>query len=67
MGIDQHGQTYHGLGKHPRKTLLERLCRASAQKIYRDKEDGTTVHTGYVIGGLWIDLFKVEPFERGNK
>jgi hypothetical protein len=64
MGIDQYGTTYHDLGKYPRKELLSRLNYKNAQKMYRDKKDGSTVHCGYVIGGLWIGLYKVEPFER---
>lgn len=62
MAIDQYGQTYHGL-EHPRKDLLERLGYTHAQKIYQDKADGSTVHVGYVIGGLWLTLYKVEPVE----
>lgn len=26
MAIDQYGTTYHNLGPHPRKALLERIC-----------------------------------------
>jgi hypothetical protein len=33
MGIDQYGQTYHGLQPHPRKALLERLGRKKASKM----------------------------------
>lgn len=59
MGIDQHGVTYHDLGTHPRKALLERFGRKHADKIYLDLKDGRTVHTGYVIAGLWIQLYEV--------
>jgi hypothetical protein len=62
MAIDQYGRAYHGL-KHPRKDLLERLGRSRAHKMYQDKKDGSTVWTGYVIGGLWLTLYKVEPVE----
>ena len=62
MAIDQYGQTYHGL-KHPRQDLLERLGYSSARKMYQDKKDGSTVHVGYVIGGLWLTLYRVEPVE----
>ena len=62
MGLDQYGQTYHDL-KHPRKDLMEYLGNSHAQKMYRDKEDGSYVHTGYVIGGLWITLYEVKPYE----
>ena len=63
MGVDQYGETYHNLGKHPRKELLRRLGYRSAVKMYRDKKDGSTVSYGYVIGRLWISLYRVEPFE----
>jgi hypothetical protein len=59
MGIDQYGTTYHGL-VHPRKDLMERLGKQHADKIYRDFTSGGTFHVGYVIGGLWITLYKVE-------
>lgn len=64
MAIDQYGHAYHGLGEHPRKELMERLARSSAQRMYVDKKDGRTVHIGYIIGGLWLTLYKVEPFEQ---
>ena len=53
MGIDQYGQTYRDLGKYPRKELLNRLGYKKAEKMYRDKKDGSVVHCGYVIGGNW--------------
>ena len=62
MAIDQYGQTYHGL-KHPRKDLLERLGYRHAEKMYVDKTDGSIAHVGYVIGGLWLRLYKVQPWE----
>ena len=66
MGIDQHGTTYHSLGKHPRKTLLVRLDATKADKIYVDDEDGSK-HVGYIIHGLWITLYNVEPWEERNE
>jgi hypothetical protein len=63
MGIDQYGQTYHGL-KHPRKELMETLGNSHVDKMYRDKDNGSYVHVGYIIGGLWITLYEVTPFER---
>ena len=63
MGIDQYGHTYHNLGEYPRKELLSRLGYKKAEKMYRDKKDGSTVHCGYVIGRFWIELYKIEPFE----
>ena len=64
MGIDQYGQSYHGLEKFPRKALTERLYSKHAEKMYCDKKDGSTVHTGYIISGLWITLYEVKPFEK---
>jgi hypothetical protein len=63
MGIDQYGEIYHDLGKHPRKELLRRLGYQSAARMYRDKKDGSSVVCGYVIGRFWIDLYRVEPLE----
>ena len=63
MAVDQYGHTYHALGAHPRKELLKRLCRQHAGKIYREK-DGSTVHVGWVIGGLWLTIYETVPMER---
>ena len=62
MSIDQYGQTYHDLGKHPRKELMERLGFRKSSKMYRDKIDGTAIHVGYVIGQRWCRLYEVKPF-----
>ena len=64
MGIDQYGDTYHNLGKHARKELLERLGRCSATKMYVGKIDGGSSHIGYIIGGRWITLYNVTPWEK---
>ena len=63
MGIDQYGNTYHGL-KHPRKDLMAKLGYRSAQRMFKDKRDGTSVHTGYVVGPYWVDVVTVTPWER---
>lgn len=60
MAIDQYGQAYHGL-VHPRKDLLEILGYRHAKKMYVDLKRGGYAHIGYVIGGLWLRLYKVEP------
>jgi hypothetical protein len=61
IGIDQYGATYKLYNtKHPRKALLEYLGYKHASKMYVDKLDGSTVQTGYIIGGLWIHVFKLE-------
>ena len=61
MAIDQYGTTYHGLGAHPRKALLDRLSRSTARRMYVDGADGATYHVGWVIGGLWLNVYSVEP------
>lgn len=63
MARDQHGTYYHALGKYPRKALLERLNRQHADKMYVDRE-GSTVHIGYVIAGLWLTIYKVTSWEK---
>lgn len=60
IGFDQYGTSYHNL-IHPRKDLLAQLGYNHADKIYRDRADGTARHVGYVIGGRWIEVFKIEP------
>ena len=64
MAIDQYGATYHNLGPYPRKALMDRLCRKHADKIYCDTKQGTVKHVGYIIGGLWLTLYRVERYER---
>lgn len=63
MAIDQYGQTFHSLGPNPRKALCEKLCRKHVSKMYRDTADGTK-HVGYIIGGLWLELFEVRPMRK---
>jgi len=57
MGIDQYGTQYNGL-EYPRKDLLARLGSTHADKMYRDTK-GTPRHCGYIIAGLWIELYDV--------
>ena len=63
MGVDQYGDTWHDLGQHPRKELLNRLNRKHASKMYVDKLNGPPVHIGWVIAGRWITVYKVERLE----
>lgn len=67
MAIDQYGQTYHELGNHPRKELIERIGNRHVSKMYQDRKDGSVVHVGYVIGQHWLTLYEVNPFERSEK
>ena len=62
VGVDQYGAVYW-LGAHPRKELAERLRCQHVQKMYRDNATaGQVAHVGYVIAGLWIEVFYVTPF-----
>ena len=67
MGIDQYGETYHNLGKYPRKELLNRLGYKKADKMYVDKKDGSIAHIGYVIGRNWITLYEVKSLLKGGE
>ena len=62
IGIDQYGDTYPNL-EFPRKSLLERLDRKSAFKIYIDDKDGNTKHVGYLVAGRWVTIYKITPWE----
>jgi hypothetical protein len=64
IAIDQYGQHYDDLGKHPRKALLEKLGHSSAQKMYIDKKDGSTCHVGYIIGGLRLTIYNISSWEK---
>lgn len=63
MAIDQYGQTFHNLGQHPRKELLKRLGRSKASPMYVDKKDRKTCKIGWIIGGLWLTVYRVERME----
>ena len=67
IGVDQYGHTYW-LGRHPRKELLETLGRSRAEKMYRDDTSPQGCRqVGYVIAGLWIEVFALAPFaEKGQ-
>lgn len=63
MALDQYGQTYHALGRYPRKALLERLARKHAAKMYVDTAKGAR-HIGWVIGKLWLTVYGVSRMDR---
>lgn len=64
IAIDQYGQITELSSKYPRKELLSILGSKKGTKIYVDKKDGSVVHTGYNISGLWFTLYKVTPLEK---
>lgn len=63
MAVDQFGQTYSNLGKHPRKELMVLSGASHAARMYMDKKDGRTVHVGWVIKGYWLRVYEVVPME----
>lgn len=52
--VDQYGNKWFA------KTIKE-LCKkigySKAQRMYRDKKDGSSVHVGYVVGPHWLDMY----------
>lgn len=65
LGIDQYGNKYT-IEKHPRKELLEQLYATHAEKMYCDTVDGKIKHKGYIISGLWIEVFAVHEWKRAE-
>ena len=64
LGIDQHGN-YHKLkSNHPRKELQEMFNKKHIEKMYVDKTTGESKHIGYIIDGLWINLYEVHEWQR---
>jgi len=63
MARDQFGNTYHDLGRWPRKALLKLFSRKHADKMYVDTVKGTK-HIGYIIASHWLTVYTVEPWER---
>lgn len=63
MAIDQYGQTYHDLGPHPRRALLDRFDRKHADRMFIDTKAGTK-HIGWIIAGHWLTVYRVETMEK---
>jgi len=55
---DQNGNFYW-IKRHPRKELKEQIGRQHVSKMYVDTATGS-IHTGYVIGGLWLTVMGLE-------
>jgi hypothetical protein len=62
LAVDEYGQQIRLAGP-PRKALLDYLGRKHAQRIFRDKKDGSMVHVGYHIAGSWWTLYELIPME----
>ena len=52
--IDQYGSKFWAKSV---KALIEQVGGGRVSKMFCDKEDGRTVHTGYVIGSHWLSAF----------
>lgn len=66
---DQHGHLY-GILEHPRKDLMHMLGNKHASIMYVDTIYGKPRKAGYIIGGLWLDVFEIIPmfqFEEEKK
>ena len=63
MARDQYGQTYHGLKGAPRKALLDLFERKSARRMFIDTSAGAK-HVGWIIAGLWLNVYEVVPMRR---
>tara|TARA_Y100000310_G_scaffold2272_1_gene2834 strand:- start:1431 stop:1622 length:192 start_codon:yes stop_codon:yes gene_type:complete len=63
MAVDQYGNTYHNLGKYPRKALLERLFCKHVDKMYVDRPEGPK-HVGYIIGAYWLQIYVVAEWSK---
>lgn len=67
IAIDQYGQTYQiGDTKYPRKWLLDYFDRKSAQKMYVDTKTEQSKHIGWIIAGMWLEVFRVFSMKEGE-
>jgi len=63
MAISQYGDKAALYSDHPRKELLQKFGQSKAAKMYCDRKDGSAVHIGYIVGGLWWTFYKMERWE----
>lgn len=64
MAVDQFGQTFHALGKYPRKALMDRLGYSRAERIYADNSEGKSLHVGWKVGPHWCNVYIVTPMAK---
>jgi len=62
IGIDQYNN-YYVIKKYPRKELLEQLGSKHADKMYVDLKGGGSREKGYIIKGLWIDIYQIHSWK----
>tara|TARA_R110002012_G_scaffold55136_2_gene140839 strand:+ start:1674 stop:1898 length:225 start_codon:yes stop_codon:yes gene_type:complete len=65
LGIDQYGVHYN-LTKYPRKELKKSpyWLPGNISTMYCDNKKGEKVKKGYVVGGLWIEIFEVHSWNK---
>ena len=54
--IDQYGNRFYA---HTVKELRKQIGGGGSkvEKMYRDRKDGSVIHTGYVIGNHWLTMY----------
>lgn len=62
IGLSSDGSKFF-IKEHPRKELLEQLNATHADKMYRDTTTGKAVHVGYIIAGLWIEVYEIREWK----
>lgn len=57
----QSNETIHLFTEDPKQELLEHFDRKTAEPMYVDsKTREHTYHTGWIIAGHWLEIYKVE-------
>lgn len=64
LARDQYGNEILLTSEHPRKELMDKLDSSHADRLYRNKVDGRTVHVGYVIRHHWYTFYTLTPWEQ---
>lgn len=64
LALGNHREMIWLEGKHPRKELLEHFGVKSCRKIYRDNPDGSCSHVGYLVSGIWFNLYTVTAWSK---
>ena len=62
LGIGHNGEKFM-IKKFPRNELMEQLSASSAKKMYVDNNQRNQ-HVGYVISGIWIEVYEVHTMSR---
>ena len=66
LGIDQYKNMYY-MKEFPRKELLKQLDASKARKLYIDEILNRPKQVGYIIKGLFIEIYEIHEWEIKNK